>query len=270
MAGLGGMIAGTLITHGIQLPGMSTTFFPGVTGVIAIALLTGAGVGIVNALLITQLGVAPFIATLGTLYVTRGAALLLSSGRTLPNLGGSPALHNTGFPSFGGGKLLGLPTPVIMMAVLAVIFYVLAQRTPFGRHVYAIGGNERAAAISGIRVSAVKTGAYVISGICASIVGLIIASHPATGETFELTAIAAVVLGGTSLRGGKGSIQDSLAGAFVIGVLADGMVLLGVSEFWQMVIKGVVIVFAVTVDQLQNRVQVRLRTRAQTASLSAT
>jgi erythritol transport system permease protein len=274
MAGLSGMIAGTLISQGLLLPGMSTPFFPGVALVIMIALLAGALVGAVNAFLIMQLGVAPFIATLGTLYVTRGAALLLSGGRTLPNLGGSAKLGNTGFPSFGGGHLLGVPTPVIMMLALAALFYLLAQRTPFGRHVYAIGGNERAATISGIRVGAVKTGSYVISGFCASIVGLIIASqleasHPATGETFELTAIAAVVLGGTSLRGGKGSILDSLAGAFVIGVLADGMVLLGVSEFWQIVIKGVVIVFAVTVDQLQSRVQVRLRTQAQTASLSA-
>lgn len=274
IAGLGGMIAGTLITAGIQLPGMAAPMFPSVFWVVIIALFVGALVGGINALLVTQLGVAPFIATLGTLYVSRGAALLLSNGRTLPNLGGSEKLHNTGFPDFGGSHILGIPSPVIMMLLLAIVCHILAQRTPFGRHVYAIGGNERAATISGIRVSAVKTGAYVISGVCAAIVGLIIASqleasHPATGETFELTAIAAVVLGGTSLRGGKGSILDSLAGAFVIGVLADGMVLLGVSEFWQIVIKGVVIVFAVTVDQLQNRVQVRLRTRAQASSLSA-
>ena len=133
---------------------------------------------------------------------------------------------------------------------------------PFGRHVYAIGGNERAARLAGIRVPRVKLLTYLFSALCAGIVGLIIAAqleaaHPATGESFELNAIAAVVLGGTSLMGGRGSITGSLIGAFVIGVLADGLVMLGVSEFWQIVIKGVVIVLAVAVDQLQTRLQAK-------------
>jgi erythritol transport system permease protein len=268
------MVAGLLITQGIQLPGMNGAYFPSVFVVVVCALLVGALVGIVNSLLIAKLGVTPFIATLGTLYVARGTALLLSGGRTFPNLGGSEQRHNTGFPAFGGGHVLGVPTPILMMILLSAICAFIARRTAFGRHVYAVGGNEKAAAISGIRVSLVKTGTYVISGICAAIVGLIIASqleasHPATGDTFELTAIAAVVLGGTSLRGGRGSIMDSLAGAFVIGVLADGMVLLGVSEFWQIVIKGLVIVFAVTIDQVQSRVHGWLQTRAGAAALAA-
>jgi erythritol transport system permease protein len=142
--------------------------------------------------------------------------------------------------------------------VLAVAGTFVATRTPFGRQVYAIGGNERAALLAGVRVNQVKLGVYVISGMCAALVGLIVAaqlgaSHPATGETFELNAIAAVVLGGTSLMGGRGTIGGTLVGAFVIGVLADGLVLLGVSEFWQMVIKGLVIVFAVILDQFQKR-----------------
>jgi erythritol transport system permease protein len=129
--------------------------------------------------------------------------------------------------------------------------------------VYAVGGNERAARLAGIRVEQVKVLTYVFSSACAALVGMIIASqleaaHPATGESFELNAIAAVVLGGTSLMGGRGSIGGSLIGAFVIGVLADGLVMMGVSEFWQIVIKGVVIVLAVTVDQLQVRVQTRM------------
>ena len=132
----------------------------------------------------------------------------------------------------------------------------MATRTPFGRRVYAIGGNERAALLSGVRVRRVKVGVYVISGFCAGLVGLVIASqigaaHPATGETFELNAIAAVVLGGTSLMGGRGTIGGTLIGAFVIGVLADGLVLLGISEFWQVLIKGLVIVLAVILDQFQ-------------------
>lgn len=273
VVGLSGMVAGFLITQGIALPGMSAAYFPSVPTVILIAVLAGALVGAINAILIAQLQVTPFIATLGTLYVARGTALLISHGRTFPNLGGSEQLHNTGFPAFGGGVIWGIPSPIVIMILLAILCAFLAQRTPFGRHVYAIGGNERAAAISGIRVSLVKTGTYIISGVCAAIVGLIIASqleasHPATGDTFELTAIAAVVLGGTSLRGGRGSILDSLAGAFVIGVLADGMVLLGISEFWQIVIKGLVIVFAVTLDQLQTRVHDWLQTRSEAATVA--
>jgi erythritol transport system permease protein len=133
---------------------------------------------------------------------------------------------------------------------------MLAERTPFGRRVYAVGGNERAAELSGVRVPRIKFLVYVISGICAATVGLIIAAqlaaaHPATGETFELNAIAAVVLGGTSLSGGRGSVGGTIIGAFVIGVLADGLILLGVSEFWQIVIKGMVIVLAVILDQMQ-------------------
>ena len=150
-----------------------------------------------------------------------------------------------------------------MMAVLFAIAWVVAVKTPFGRHVYAVGGNERAARLAGIRVPGVKIATYVFSAFCAALVGLIIASqleaaHPATGESFELNAIAAVVLGGTSLMGGRGSVTGSLIGAFVIGVLADGLVMLGVSEFWQMVIKGAVIVLAVGLDQAQVRLQAKL------------
>jgi erythritol transport system permease protein len=212
--------------------------------------------------MVTQLGVAPFIATLGTLYIARGSALLLSHGATFPNLAGSAA-KQTGFTWIGQSFLFGVPSPVWMMAVIGAIAAVVALRTPFGRHVYAVGGNERAARLSGIRVERVKIVTYVFSSICAGLVGIVIASqlesaHPATGESFELNAIAAVVLGGTSLMGGRGSVGGSLIGAFVIGVLADGLVMMGVSEFWQIVIKGVVIVLAVTVDQLQLRVQARL------------
>ena len=135
----------------------------------------------------------------------------------------------------------------------------VAMRTPFGRQVYAVGGNERAALLAGVRVARVRMRVYVISGFCAALVGVIIAAqlgaaHPATGETFELNAIAAVVLGGTSLMGGRGTITGTLIGAFVIGVLADGLVLLGVSEFWQMVVKGLVIVLAVILDQISEEV----------------
>jgi erythritol transport system permease protein len=262
VAGLSGIVAGLLIT-GINFG--ATTHFAPIPIVIFCALLTGALVGLVNGLLVARFSVAPFIATLGTLYIARGAALLLSNGHTFPNLGGSPAHGNTGFPAFGQSFLAGIPTPVWMTLIIAAIAAVVAARTPFGRHIYAVGGNERAARLAGIRTAQVKAVTYIISGVCAALVGLIIAAqlesaHPATGESFELNAIAAVVLGGTSLMGGRGSIGGSLIGALVIGVLADGLVMLGVSEFWQIVIKGVVIVLAVAVDQLQSRVQLRFLT----------
>jgi erythritol transport system permease protein len=253
VAGLAGMVAGGLLTVGV---GGHPTSAP--VAVIA-ALLVSCVVGLLNGAMVTGLGVAPFIATLGTLYIARGAALLLSHGATFPNL----AAQHAGFSWLGQSFLLGLPVPVWMMVVIAAGAAVVASRTPFGRHVYAVGGNERAARLSGIRVTQVRVLTYIFSSLCAGLAGLVIASqleaaHPATGESFELNAIAAVVLGGTSLMGGRGSIGGSLIGAFVIGVLADGLVMMGVSEFWQIVIKGVVIVFAVTVDQLQLRVQTRL------------
>ena len=145
-----------------------------------------------------------------------------------------------------------------------------STRTPLGRYIYAVGGNERAAALSGIRVNRTKMFVYMFSGFCAAIVGLIVASqlvasHPATGETFELNAIAAAVLGGTSMSGGRGKIGGTIIGAFVIGILSDGLVMMGVSSFWQTVIKGLVIIAAVVVDQFQQRLQQRIALQRQAA-----
>lgn len=258
VAGLAGMVAGGLIHHGLVLHSLGIVVYFHTWLVIAIALLMGALVGAVNGAVIALLRVAPFIASLGSLYVARGAALLLSNGATFPNLAGKPELGNTGFLSLGASSIAGIPAPIWLMLAFGAAGAVLALKTPFGRQVYAVGGNERASELSGVRVKRIKLGVYVISGFCAAMVGLIIASqlaaaHPATGETFELNAIAAVVLGGTSLMGGRGGIGGTLIGAFVIGVLADGLVLLGVSEFWQIVIKGLVIVLAVILDQLQQQ-----------------
>jgi erythritol transport system permease protein len=258
IAGLAGIVAGGLIHSGLILRSFGVVVYFHTWLVVAVALLTGALVGAANGLLVSQLRVAPFIATLGSMYAARGAALLISNGATFPNLSGSAELGNTGFPRLGAGSLLGLPVPIWLMLAVAALGILLAGRTPFGRRVYAIGGNERAAELSGVRVGRNKFAVYVISGLCAALVGMIIAAqlgaaHPATGETFELNAIAAVVLGGTSLMGGRGSVGGTIIGAFVIGVLADGLILLGVSEFWQIVIKGLVIVLAVVLDQLQQQ-----------------
>lgn len=260
IVGLCGMVAGWLINEGLILPMFGVAVFLKVWIVMLLTALVGVGVGALNGLVITRFGVTPFIATLGTLYVARGAALLLSGGATFPNLVGRPSLGNTGFERLGAGTFLGLPYPIWAMVVLAAASAFVARMTPFGRQVYAIGGNEKAAALAGVRVPRVKLVTYLISGFCAAVVGLIItsqlvAAHPATGGTFELNAIAVVVLGGTSLTGGRGTIGGTIIGAFVIGVLFNGMVLLGVSEFWQTVIKGAVIVVAVIVDQLQQRMQ---------------
>ena len=263
VVGLSGMVAGALLTRGLLIPGMEHPWFPSLPVVLLLSLLAGALIGLLNGLLITRWCIAPFIATLGTLYVARGTSLLMSNGRTFPDLSGEISGRHTAFPALGQAFFLGLPLPVWLMIAVVVIATVAAARTPFGRHVYAVGGNERAALLSGIRVNRVKVITYIISGLCAALVGLIIAAqleaaHPATGESFELTAIAAAVLGGTSLMGGRGSIVGSLIGAFVIGVLADGLVMMGTSEFWQMVVKGVVIILAVAVDQLQPATQRRI------------
>ena len=261
LAGLSGMVIGATITQGIGF-GHVTHFPPVLVGML-IAIAACLLVGLINGWLVTKAGVAPFIATLGTLYIARGAALLISDGKTFPSLAGRASRGNTGFPLLGQTFFLGLPTPVWIMLVLFAVAAFIAVKTPLGRQVYAVGGNERAARLVGIQVSKVILFTYVASAFCASLVGLIIASqleaaHPATGESFELNAIAAVVLGGTSLMGGRGSIGGSLIGACVIGVLSDGLVMLGVSEFWQMVIKGSVIIFAVAIDQLQVKLHARI------------
>lgn len=262
IVGLCGMVAGYLVLNGIDLQIGYTVYF-NVVEIAFITLFVGVVIGAVNGLLITRLNVAPFIATLGTLYVARGLALLSSDGRTFPNLVGKPELGTTGFGYLGAGKLLGLPVSIWILVVVALGAAYLARFTPLGRHIFAVGGNERAARISGVRVNRVKMFVYMFSGFCAAIVGLIIsselmASHPATGESFELNAIAAAVLGGTSMSGGRGTIGGTIVGAFVIGILSDGLVMMGVSSFWQMVIKGLVIIVAVVVDQAQRRLQSRV------------
>ncbi len=262
IVGLAAMIAGGLINEGLVLPMFGVIVYFHVWAVILISLLVGVLLGAINGLIITRFNVAPFIATLGMLYAARGLALLRSNGNTFPNLVGRPELNNTGFPLLGSGEFLSVNYSIWLMIIFALVAAFVAAKTPFGRQVYAIGGNERAAELSGVRVKRVKTVVYMISGFCAAMVGLIIASqlvaaHPATGTFFELNAIAAVVLGGTSLSGGRGSIGGTIIGAFVIGVLGDGLIGLGVSSFWQQVIKGAVIVLAVIIDQVQVRMQER-------------
>lgn len=262
IVGLCGMIAGGLIMYGVALP-LGYTMYFNVIEVAIIVAVVGILIGAINGLLITRLNVAPFIATLGTLYVARGMALLYSDGQTLPNLSGREDLGNQGFSYLGSGTILGLPVSVWILVAVALGAAYFARFVPLGRHIFAVGGNERASRMSGIRVNRVKMFVYMFSGFCAAIVGLVIsselmASHPATGTNLELNAIAAAVLGGTSMSGGRGTIGGTIIGAFVIGILSDGLVMMGVSSFWQMVIKGLVIIVAVVVDQAQRRLQQRV------------
>lgn len=262
IVGLCAMVAGWLVLNGVDL-GIGYSVWFNTWEIVGITLAVGVGVGLVNGLLITRLNVAPFIATLGTLYIARGAALLSSDGRTFPNLSGTDEMGTSSFPFIGTGNLLGLPAMIWLLVAVALGAHYVSRRTPLGRHIYAVGGNERGAALSGVKVDRVKLFVYMFSGFCAGLVGIIIASqlqaaHPATGETFELNAIAAAVLGGTSMSGGRGRIFGTIIGAFVIGILSDGLIMMGVSSFWQTVIKGVVIVLAVVIDQAQSRLQARV------------
>ncbi len=272
IVGFCGMVAGWLMLYGIDI-GMGWTMQFNTIEICVIVAVVGVLIGALNGILITQLNVAPFIATLGTLYIARGAALLSSDGQTFPNLNGSAEFGNASYRLIGAGNVLAIPISIWMLIAVGIAAAYVANRTPLGRHIYAVGGNERGAALSGVKVNRVKMAVYMFSGFCAALVGLIIssqlvASHPATGTTFELNAIAAAVLGGTSMSGGRGKIGGTIVGAFVIGILSDGLVMMGVSAFWQTVIKGVVIIAAVVVDQAQQKLQARVVLQQQ-AALSA-
>jgi erythritol transport system permease protein len=260
IAGLIGMVAGELLDNGLVLHPIGIVIFFSVPMVVLIGLGLGAGIGAVNATVITRLRVAPFIATLGMLSVARGLADLSDGGSTYANLAGSAHRGNTGFAYLANGTLFGIPFEIVLFVFLILVAAFVARRTPFGRRVYAVGGNERAAELAGVNVKRVKYGVYMISGMCAALTGLLITSElgsafPDTGTSYELNAIAAVVLGGTSLFGGRGRIGGTVLGAFVIGFLNDGLVLVGVSSFWQQIAQGLVIVAAVAIDEAQRRRQ---------------
>ena len=258
-----------MLLQGWELASLDVILYPQVWVVILISLAVGTVVGTLNGLLITRFNVAPFIATLGMLYVARGAALLISNGATFPRLGGPPELGNTGFSFLGIGRPLGIPRRSGSWSLFASRHLGADPQDavrPAGCTPPA--ATQRAAQLSGVPVKPVKMRVYIISGLCAAMAGLIIASEltsaaPQTGETFELNAIAAVVIGGASLAGGRGTVSGALVGAFVIGFLSDGLVMVGVSTFWQIVIKGAVIVLAVMLDQGQQRLK---RARAAAAA----
>lgn len=266
VVGLVGMLAGGMIQEGLTLKFAGVTLYFSVPMIVIFMLIVGCLIGAANGLIITKLNVAPFIATLGTMYICRGFANLRSNGATFSNIAGYEGLGNTGFKALGS-NFASIPAGVYVFVILAVIAAVLLKKLPFGWYVLAVGGNEKSARLSGIKADKIKILVYMISGFCAAWVGMIntaqlSAAHPASGDGWEMNAIAATVLGGTSMSGGSGTVLGTVVGAFVIGVINDGMTMCGVSEFWQKVIRGVVIILAVVIDQTQRNLQAKMALQA--------
>ncbi|MCI9347036.1 MAG: ribose ABC transporter permease [Lachnospiraceae bacterium] len=216
-----------------------------------IAILIGAAVGMFNGVVICKTNIPPFIVTLASMNITKGIALVYTQG--------APIRCMTDAFKFPGAGYVGpIPTPVILMLIIFVIAVMLVNRTHFGRHIYAVGGNAQAASFSGINVQKVKFWVYTFTGIMAGIAGVVIASRlysgqPRSGEGAEMDAIAAVVVGGTSMSGGSGRLGGTLIGVLIIGVLNNGLNLMGVDSNWQYIVKGFVILLAVYVDFIRNR-----------------
>ncbi|WP_142826961.1 ABC transporter permease subunit [Planococcus soli] len=231
------------VTAGMMASGIDPIF------AMLLGLLLGAILGAINGIIIAKGKVAPFIATLATMTIYRGLTLVYTDGRPISGLGDSLT-----FQMLGKGYFLGIPIPVVTMIASFGILYFILKKTTFGRRVYAIGGNEEASILSGINADRIKIYVYSLLGLLAALASLILTSRlnsaqPTAGEMFELDAIAAVVLGGTSLTGGRGWIVGTLIGALIIGVLNNGLNLIGVPSFFQQVVKGAVILLAVLLDR---------------------
>ena len=253
---LSGVVAALLVKAGVPVP-------VGMLG----GVIMGAICGAFNGLFVTRMGLPPFIATLGMMLVARGVALQITGARPVSGLGdsfaelGNGALFRTvrmgsdGFPDI---VFPGIPYPVIIMVVLAVLVAIMLSRTSLGRHIYAVGSNAEAARLSGVNVNRVKLFTYVLSGALAGLTGCVLMSRlvtaqPNEGVMYELDAIASAVIGGTSLMGGVGTISGTAIGAFVIGILRNGLNMNGVSSFIQQIIIGLVILGTVWIDQIRNR-----------------
>jgi ribose transport system permease protein len=219
---------------------------------ILLGLLVGLLVGLINGFLITGLGLQPFIATLGMLSVVRGAGEARSQGFTLypPN----------SFTVYGQGTILGIPNPAIVMLVLAIVLWIFLNNTPLGRHIYAVGGNEAASRLLGIKTNQVKVFVYAVAGVLGAIAGILLMSFlgsaaPSAATGYELFAIAAAVIGGVSLFGGEGSLIGVILGAALIQEIRNGLVLLNVPGYWTDLVVGLVILLAMALDQARRRLR---------------
>lgn len=218
---------------------------------VGMGVLAGMGCGAVNGLVVTKGRVAPFIVTLGMMAAARGLALVVSRGMPVSNL-------SEPFKQIATATVVGIPLPVVILGVVAVGSYLFLKKLRLGRYIYAVGGNENAARAAGINVDAVKLFAYTVCGALAGLAGVVQASRittgqPNTGVGYELDAIAAVVIGGTSLSGGVGGVGGTILGALLMGVINNGLDLLNVSSYYQQIVKGVIIVGAVWMDKRQEK-----------------
>ncbi len=240
LIGLSGITCGLAMASGL-----------GPVPAVLIGMSTGFGVGMINGILVSYVGITPFIVTLGMLSMARGTIWIITKGWPIEDI-------NRKFMIIGQGSFLGIPVPVIIMIVVSFLVHFLLQFTVFGRRLYAIGGNEEATRLSGINVKKIKCLAYGISGLMASITGIILvarfsSAQTSSGDGWELDAIAAAVIGGTSLMGGSGSVVGVLIGAAIMGVIRNGLVLMRVSAYWQTAIMGLIIVLAAVIDSFKGR-----------------
>lgn len=245
-AGIDLSVGSLMALCGALAAGLSTRQDLGTAPAIVLALLAGMALGGVNGLLIVKGGIPPFVATLAMLAVARGLTLVYTQGRPIAGL--SPA-----FLWLGNGRVLGIPVPVLIMVVLAVVAWLILRHTRFGLYVYATGGNPETTRLAGISTARITLAVYVISGFTAALGGVLLAARLASAQPnaaagWELDAIAANVLGGTSLFGGVGGVGGTVVGAFIIGVLSNGLNLMGIPSYLQQVIKGVVFILAVMLD----------------------
>ncbi len=248
---LAGAVAAGLLKNGIALPMFGVSLQFTVFGAVLAGLLVGLALGWFNGFVITRFSLPPFVATLGTLSIARGLTQLWTGGFPITGLGPQ-------FGFIGTGHLFGLPMPVWISGALVAVFTVVTRRTRFGRYLYAVGGNERAAQLTGLNLRRIRIWVYALGGALAGVAGLILTARldsatPSAGMGYELDSIAAVVIGGTSLNGGRGSVPGTVLGCLIIGILNNGLVLLEVSPFWQQVIKGLVILLAVALDRMSAR-----------------
>lgn len=252
-----------ILTSGIDLSVGSIIGISGITCGMAMAagagpllavivgMATGFGVGMINGILVSYVGITPFIVTLGMLSMARGAIWVMTKGWPIEDVSDK-------FLFIGQGSFLGIPVPVIIAIVVGVLMHFLLTYTVFGRRIYAIGGNEEATRLSGINIKKIKCLAYGLSGLMSSITGIILvarfsSAQTSAGDGWELDAIAAAVIGGTSLMGGSGSVLGVIIGAAIMGVIRNGLVLMRVSAYWQTAIMGLIIVIAAVIDRIKNR-----------------